>query len=284
MFGNDKLQLVTIAQAMQWAYQNIDRIDARMLLEYVLQVNHAFLLTHPDQVLSSTESECFYQLVIQRIEGMPVAYLTNERAFYDLVFNVTTAVLIPRPETELLVDLALAKIPINETCRVLDLGTGSGIIAVTIAKHRPRANVVAIDLSVDAVSIARINANKLGINNISIIQGDWFNGLIGEKFNLVVSNPPYIAVHDPHLEQGDLRFEPRIALTSDEDGLACIRDIIRAAPIHLHPGGWLLLEHGYNQAAACRQLLIDESFSNIFSQPDLAGIIRVSGGQYNCSP
>ena len=275
------MQPETITQALTSAYREIDRVDARLLLQHVLDVEHAFLLTHPDQVLTSQQTDDFSRLVRQRSDGIPVAYLIGRRDFYDLTFKVTEAVLIPRPETELLVELALKLIPDNQFCKILDLGTGSGAIAITIAKHRPQSQVTAIDLSSEAIAVSRWNAANLEVNNISLRTGNWFDELSGEKFDLIVSNPPYVAENDPHLQQGDLRFEPQMALSTGDNGLACIRHIIAAAPNYLVNDGWLLLEHGYDQAAACRRLFGDRDFSNICSYPDLAGIMRVSGGQLN---
>ncbi|MDP1786901.1 peptide chain release factor N(5)-glutamine methyltransferase [Nitrosomonas sp.] len=271
----------TITQALTSAYREIDRVDARLLLQHVLDVAHAFLLTHPNQVLTPQQTDEFSRLVRQRSEGMPVAYLIGRRDFYDLTFRVTEAVLIPRPETELLVELALKLIPDNQFCKILDLGTGSGAIAITIAKHRPQSQVTAIDLSSEAIAVSRWNAANLEVNNISLRTGNWFDELSGEKFDLIVSNPPYVAENDPHLQQGDLRFEPQMALSTGDKGLACVRHIIAAAPDYLVNDGWLLLEHGYDQAAECRRLFRDRDFSNICSYPDLAGIMRVSGGQLN---
>ncbi len=275
------MQLETILQALTSACRDIDRIDARLLLQHVLGVDHALLLTYPDRILTSQQISEFSCLVKQRIEGMPVAYLIGERDFYDLTFKVTEAVLIPRPETELLVELALKLIPDNQFCKILDLGTGSGAIAITIAKHCPQSQVTAVDLSSEAIAISRWNAANLEVNNISLRTGSWFDELFGEKFDLIVSNPPYVAENDPHLQQGDLRFEPQMALSTGDNGLACIRHIIATAPGYVVNNGWLLLEHGYDQAAECRRLFEDRDFSNICSYPDLAGIMRVSGGQLN---
>ena len=275
------MQPETITQALTSACREIDRVDARLLLQHVLDVEHAFLLTHPDQVLTSQQTDEFSRLVKQRSEGRPVAYLIGKRDFYDLTFKVTEAVLIPRPETELLVELALKLIPDNQFCRILDLGTGSGAIAITLAKHRPQSQVTAIDLSSNAIAVSRWNAANLEVNNIYLKTGNWFDELSGERFDLIVSNPPYVAENDLHLQQGDLRFEPQMALSTGDNGLACIRHIIAKAPDYLVNTGWLLLEHGYDQAAACRRLLGDRDFSNICSYPDLAGIMRVSGGQLN---
>ncbi len=273
------MQPETIIQALTSAYREIDRVDARLLLQHVLDVDHAFLLTYPDQVLTSQQTDEFSRLVRQRVDGIPVAYLIGRRDFYDLTFKVTEAVLIPRPETELLVELALKLIPDNQFCKILDLGTGSGAIAITLAKHRPQSQVAAIDLSSGAIAVSRWNAANLEVNNISLRTGNWFDELSGEKFDLIVSNPPYVAENDPHLRQGDLRFEPQMALSTGDNGLACIRHIIATAPDYLVNNGWLLLEHGYDQAAECRRLFGDRDFSNICSYPDLAGIMRVSGGQ-----
>ena len=275
------MQSETITQALTTACREIDRVDARLLLQHVLGVDHAFLLTYPDQVLTSQQTDKFSRLVKQRIDGIPVAYLIGKRDFYDLTFKVTEAVLIPRPETELLVELALKLIPDNQFCKILDLGTGSGAIAITIAKLRPQCKVTAVDLSSDAIAVSRWNAENLEVNNIYLKPGNWFDELSGERFDLIVSNPPYVAENDPHLQQGDLRFEPQMALSTGDNGLKCIRHIIAMAPDYLVNNGWLLLEHGYDQAAECRRLFGDKDFSNICSYPDLAGIMRVSGGQLN---
>jgi release factor glutamine methyltransferase len=274
-------QSYAITQALTAACRDIGKVDARLLLQHVLNVSHAFLLTHPDRILTSQQAEDFFRLVKRRIEGMPVAYLMGERAFYDLTFKVTDAVLIPRPETELLVEWALKLMPADRSCKILDLGTGSGAIAITIAKHRSQSQVTAVDLSADVIAISRWNAKNLGVSNIHFVTGNWFDELLGKRFDLIVSNPPYVAENDPHLQQGDLRFEPQVALSAGEKGLMCIEHIVSAAPRHLVNSGWLLLEHGYDQDAACRQLLAHMDFSNICSYPDLAGIMRVSGGQMN---
>ena len=269
---------MSIAQALHTAQSRIAPVDARLLLQHALGKSHAQLLTHPEQALTLAEEKLFLELVARRINGEPVAYLIGEREFYSLNFQVSPAVLIPRPETELLVDLALQRIPAGHPRKVLDLGTGSGAIAISIAKHRPLAHVSAVDVSDAAVAIAKANASQLDASNVQVVAGDWFNGLAGEKFDLIVSNPPYVADGDPHLGQGDLRFEPQSALAAGTDGLDCLRVIIAAAATHLLTGGWLLLEHGYDQAEACRKLLAAAGFGEVFSSPDLAGIPRVSGG------
>jgi len=270
---------VTIAQAFNDAKLYVSDIDARLLLQYVLQVSPVFLVTHSEDIINAERVKYFYSLLARRIHGEPIAYIVGQREFYDLTFNVTSAVLIPRPETEILVELALARIPMNREYTVLDLGTGSGAIALTLAKHRPLAKVIAVDLSAEALEIAQINAALLKVDNVRFILGDWFQGIVGQ-YNLIVSNPPYVAIGDPHLSQGDLRFEPQIALSAPDDGIAYLRALIAQAPQFLCAGGQLLLEHGYNQATQCRQLLAQAaSFINIFSYPDLAGILRVTGGQ-----
>ena len=272
------MQQITIRDALQQSSRDIDDIDARILLQHVLDVSHAHLIAHAEQALDSKQVQSFRLLMERRARGEPVAYLTGKQEFYSLVFTVTPAVLIPRPETELLVDLALGQIPLDLPWKILDLGTGSGAIALAIAKHRPLADIVAVDFSADALAVAKTNASELGVNNVRFIEADWFGDFNGERFNLIVSNPPYIAPGDPHLAQGDLRFEPHVALAAEGEGLNCIRSIIAAAPAHLAAGGALLLEHGYDQAEACRQLLSEAGFVRTFSRPDLAGILRVSGG------
>lgn len=273
----------SIVQVLQRASLKIDRTDARILLQHILNVNHAFLLTHSNHILSSALEKSYSQLVARRVQGEPIAYLIGECDFYDITFKVTPDVLIPRPETELLVELAIMRVSSKSNCRILDLGTGCGAIGVTIAKHCPQASVIAVDLSSAAVSLARKNAVDNNVKNVCFAVGNWFSELSGQKFDLIASNPPYIAENDPHLYQGDLRFEPKIALTTESDGLACIRDIVATACDYLKVGGWLMLEHGYDQAVACRQLLEAAGFSEIFSCPDLAGIMRVSGGQFSLS-
>lgn len=270
---------LTITQAIKDACRAIDVVDARLLLQYVLDAEHAFLLTHPHYLLTEQQIQFYLQLLQRRIEGVPVAYLIGERDFYDLTFKVNEAVLIPRPETELLVELALDIILPDQSCRILDLGTGSGAIALTLAKHRPLTQIVAVDVSPAALAICQENARLLRVDNVHCVTGSWFDELSKERFDLIVSNPPYVAYGDPHLHQGDLRFEPQVALAAEENGLACIQHIIATAPHYLTSLGWLLLEHGYNQAEACRELLQQADFSNICSHPDLAGIMRVSGGQ-----
>lgn len=254
------------------------RIEVQCLLQQALNVPRAYLLAHPERSLSEPEQVHYEQLLQRRLRGEPVAYILGEREFFGLTLNVTPAVLIPRPETELLVELALQRIPPHDTRRMLDLGTGSGAIALAVAHSRPEANCWASDASPQALMLARANAERLGIGNVTFIQSDWYAALDAQHFDLILSNPPYIASGDAHLQQGDLRFEPMSALISGSDGLQDIRRIITDAPAHLLPGGWLLLEHGYDQATQVRGLLGVAGFDEIFSAVDLADIERVSGG------
>ncbi|SEL55833.1 peptide chain release factor N(5)-glutamine methyltransferase [Nitrosovibrio tenuis] len=272
------MRQITVLEAVHQARRTIGDIDARMLLQHVLDMSHAVLIAHSDRELLPEQAQYFVQLAQRRAHGEPVAYLTGKREFYSLDFKVSPAVLIPRPETELLVDLALERSPVDCLLKILDLGTGSGAIALTIAKYRPLASVTAVDASNDAVAIAKSNAKQLGVSNVNIIRSNWFDRLVGERFDLIVSNPPYVAGADPHLAQGDLRFEPSMALTDSGDGLSCLRTIIAAAPAHLETGGTLLVEHGYDQAQTCRLLLEEAGFGAIICRPDLAGIARISGG------
>jgi release factor glutamine methyltransferase len=253
------------------------RIEVQILLQTVLQVNRAYLLTHPEQQLDTEQRARYATLFERRSSGEPLAYLLGEREFYGLTFRVTPATLIPRADTELLVELALQRIP--QRGRVLDLGTGSGAIALSIAHARPDIEVTAVDASPEALDVARENARRLNIGNVRLLQSDWFAALAGERFDLIVSNPPYIAEGDAHLAQGDLRFEPRTALASGADGLDDIRRIVADAKEHLDAGGWLLFEHGYDQAGRVRELLATAGYAGVFSARDLAGIERVSGGR-----
>ena len=223
--------------------------------------------------------EHFSQLLARRQAGEPVAYMTGTQGFWTLDLEVSTATLIPRPETELLVELALARIPVDAASRMADLGTGSGAIALAIARERPRATVVATDASEAALAVARGNALRNRIGNIEFRHGDWFAPLAGESFDLIASNPPYIAEGDPHLDEGDLRFEPPSALSSGADGLDAIRRIVRDAPAHLHADGWLLLEHGWEQGAAVCALLVEAGFAAVETARDLEGRDRVTFGR-----
>ncbi|TCV84155.1 peptide chain release factor N(5)-glutamine methyltransferase [Sulfurirhabdus autotrophica] len=267
-----------LAQALQ--LEKIEaRIEAQALLSHTLGVSKAYLIAHRDEPLNPLQENQFQTLVAQRLKGEPIAYILGEREFYSLPFKVTPAVLIPRPETELLVELALAHIPQNTPLRILDLGTGSGAVAITLAKHRPLASVTAIDQSLEALNVARDNAARLATTNITFLQSDWYQSVKHQIFDIIVSNPPYIAKNDIHLRQGDLRFEPISALASGIDGLTDIHTIVNGAKTHLSPGGWLLFEHGYDQAEACKALLDLHGFIHAESVNDLAKIPRVTLGK-----
>jgi release factor glutamine methyltransferase len=255
------------------------RIEVQCLLQAVLQVNRAYLLTHPERMLSDDESARYSELLTRRQKGEPIAYLLGVREFFGLNFKVTSATLIPRPDTELLVELALQQIPTRGLFRVLDMGSGSGAIALSIAHARPDADVVAVDASAAALAVASENALRLQTNNVRLLHSDWFAALADERFDLIVSNPPYIEADDVHLGQGDVRFEPLSALASGADGLDDIRRILVSAKDHLNTGGWLMFEHGYDQAARVRQLMQQAGFADVGSERDLSGIERVTRGR-----
>lgn len=242
----------------------------------MLERPRAWLYAWPEHVPTPAQAEAFERLVHARESGTPVAYLLGRRAFWSLDLAVTPAVLIPRPETELLVELALDRLPQDVACAVADLGTGSGAIALAVAHERPLARVCATDLSADALAVARANARSLGLDNVEFAQGVWCEPLGGTRFDLIVSNPPYIATDDPHLGRGDLRHEPLSALASGVDGLDAIRAIIATTPAHLSPGGWLLIEHGWEQAPQVRELLERQGWRGAASMRDLAGHERVT--------
>lgn len=268
-----------IASALRAGEARLDRADVRVLLCHVLRCETAHLITHPEASLTPAQQGEFGALVERRLAGEPVAYLTAEREFFGHRFRVSGAVLIPRPETELVVELALERLPPDRAASVLDLGTGSGCIAISIALARPRTRVHAVDLSSDALEVARENARILGVRNVTLQQSNWFAAVGGARFDIIVANPPYVAAGDPHLGRGDLRFEPSLALEGGGDGLAAIRDIVDAAPDFLEPGGWLFLEHGYDQAERVATLMRARGFGSVVSSPDLAGIYRVTGGR-----
>lgn len=269
----------TIAGLLAQARRRIDPADADLLLAHALGRSRTWLLAHGDDGITAAEAARFTALVERRAAGEPVAYLTGSRGFWTLDLAVTPATLVPRPETELLVELALERIPADAQARVADLGTGSGAIALAIAKERPRARVLATDAREAALEVARGNARRNRIGNVEFRHGDWLAPLHGERFDLIASNPPYIALGDPHLDEGDLRFEPPSALSSGSDGLDAIRAIARAAPAHLRAGGWLLLEHGREQGGAVRALLHEAGFAEVATERDLEGRDRVTLGR-----
>lgn len=276
----------TLGGALAAARGRIDRLDARLLLEYASGCTHADLLARPETPLIEPVWAQFVEWLERRAAGEPLAYLVGEAEFRGRVFQVTPEVLIPRPETEVLIDLTVDRLKSQKTDkaapRLVDLGTGSGIVAVSLALECPEAKVLAVDVSPGALAVARNNAGRLGAR-VEFCLGSWCAPLAGETFDLIVSNPPYVAEGDPHLERDGLPHEPRLALTdrvAGGDGLACIRAIVEAAPAHLRAGGWLLFEHGYDQGEASRNLLRAAGFQGAFTQTDLAGTDRVSGGQW----
>lgn len=256
------------------AAAGIDRREARLLLAEACGVSSANIVAHPERELAPREAQRFADHAARRRAGEPIAYILGRREFYGLMLAVSPAVLIPRPETELLVDRALALRPRT----VLDLGTGCGAVALAIKRARPAARIVAVDASRAALEIARRNAALHGLE-IEFHEGVWFDPVAGERFDLVVANPPYVAQGDPHLGEGDLPFEPARALVAGPDGLDAIRCIAAHAGAHLRPRGWLLLEHGLGQDAAVRDLLAAHGFESLTTWPDLAGIARVTGGR-----
>jgi release factor glutamine methyltransferase len=254
-------------------------LDAEVLVMQVTGLNRAALITGADKPLSNPHQLQLDELLKRRLTGEPVAYLTGQREFWSLELAVSPDVLIPRPETELLVEQALVRIPVEAAWTVADLGTGSGAVALAIASERPRCHVFATDTSVTALSVARANADRLRITNVEFRLGDWLAPLAGETVDVIVSNPPYVAENDPHLASGDVRFEPRCALVSGHDGFDAIRRIVPAATSQLRPGGWLILEHGYHQAAGVATLYQRNDFDEILLNLDLAGNARVTAGR-----
>jgi len=274
---------LAIGDALRVATADIGRVDARVLLAHVLKRPVSYLIAHPEQTLDDAQTDQWHALVQRRKHGEPVAYLVGEREFYGHVFRVDDRVLIPRPETELIIDLARAEYPVGPR-RVLDLGTGSGALAVSLALEWPDAEVWAVDASAGALAVAQDNATRLGAT-VTFVASSWFDGVAGAApFDLIVSNPPYVRAGDPHLSQGDVRFEPPSALAAGADGLDDIRRIIEGAPGFMCPQGLILFEHGYDQAADVRRLLVTAGFSGVRSWCDIAGIERVTGGQLDATP
>ena len=261
------------------AGSRVDPADAALLLAHALGRSHAWLYTHGDDDMDAAAAQRFAALLDRRAAGEPVAYLLGTRGFWRFELAVTADTLIPRPETELLVELALQRLPEHSPARAADLGTGSGAIALAIAGERPEVRVVATDASEPALAVARGNAAELGIGNVEFRHGDWLAPLAGEPFDLIASNPPYIADGDAHLARGDLRFEPRGALASGTDGLDAIRRIAADAPAHLGDGGWLLVEHGWEQGAAVRALFESAGFVDVATERDLEQRDRVTLGR-----
>lgn len=286
----------TRATALRWASGVIDRLDARLLLQFVCACRHSDLIAHAHAALSPTEAAQFAALVQRRAAGEPCAYLLESAEFFGLSLKVSPATLIPRPETEELVSLVLEKVAAllaassaaalntpKPSLRILDLGTGSGAIPIALAKQAERIGLnlqlTAVDFSPAALAIAADNAAQHGVT-MRWLESDWYQAVAGERFDVIVSNPPYIAADDPHLALNGLPFEPATALTDGGDGMACLRQIIANAAMHLQPHGWLLLEHGHEQGTLCRNLLSVAGFKGVFSRHDLSHNERFSGGQW----
>ncbi len=271
----------------RWLQQAIARLhesesprrDAEILLEFVTGKGRTFILAFGETELTPPQLQQAEALLARRACGEPVAHLVGEREFWSLPLLVSPVTLIPRPDTECLVEQALARMP-AAPCAVLDLGTGTGAIALAIASERPDCEITALDLIPEAVALARNNADRLGITNVRVLQSHWFSALNTERFSLIVSNPPYIDRDDPHLAQGDVRFEPLSALVADNAGLADIRTLTETAGRFLKPGGWLLLEHGWQQARQVQQLFVAAGFSEVQTCQDYGGNDRLTLGRY----
>ncbi|WP_426209471.1 peptide chain release factor N(5)-glutamine methyltransferase [Pseudomonas sp. TWR2-1-1] len=257
------------------------RLDAELLLAAALGKSRSYLHTWPEKIVSSESALTFAEYLLRRRAGEPVAYILGQQGFWKLDLEVAPHTLIPRPDTELLVETALDLLPASPA-RVLDLGTGSGAIALALASERPAWHITAVDRVLEAVALAERNRQRLQLDNVHVLTSHWFSALDGQRFDLIISNPPYIAAGDVHLGQGDVRFEPESALVAGVDGLDDIREIIQAAPQHLNAGGQLMLEHGYDQAAAVRQLLLDAGFEQVESRKDLGTHERITLGRLPC--
>lgn len=276
--------MATIAQLLTAQHRLVKHsdsaaLDTALLLSHCLQRSTTYLRTWPETEVDREVQQAFEALMARREQGEPIAYLIGERGFWTLDLEVSPATLIPRPETELLVEQVLLKLADCRQAAVLDLGTGTGAIALALASEQPHWQLTACDVQPDAVQLAERNRQALALSNVSVLNSDWFASIGDARFDCIVSNPPYIDADDGHLSQGDVRFEPRSALVAKNCGLADIEKIISGSDNYLLAGGWLLLEHGYNQAEAVRQLLRQAGFQCVFTERDLADLERVSGGQ-----
>ena len=276
------MQIVDVVKLAQQQLVESDsaRLDSEILLCSVLKCERTHLYTHPEQSLSSKEIKSFDELVTLRAEGHPIAHLIQKKEFWSLELKVTTDTLIPRPETEVLVEAALNCIPKKSPCYVLELGTGTGAISIAIASDRQLANITATDIKESALQVAQLNAKSHQLNNITFEKANWFDIKSISTYDLIVSNPPYISIDDPYLRQGDVRFEPESALVSGKEGLDDLYIIIAGAIKHLNTNGWLLLEHGFQQGKAIRHLLEENNFSSISTLKDYSNLDRVSIGQW----
>ena len=268
----------TVAQALSAARaRGLDRLDTHMLLTHLMQKSRSWLLANDDAVLNEEQQQLMHSLIERRASGEPVAYLLGQKEFYGLTLRVSSAVLVPRPDTETLVDWALELMRgFSAPASVLDMGTGSGAIALALKHNLPSARVTALDASAGALEVAMHNATQLQLD-VQFLQSDWWERVTGQRFNLIVSNPPYVSGDDEHLVA--LQHEPQMALTPGGDGLGALRHIAAGAPAHLNSGGWLLLEHGHNQAPAVTAMLVEQGFGLVTTRHDLAGIPRCTGGR-----
>ncbi|MCC5792340.1 MAG: peptide chain release factor N(5)-glutamine methyltransferase [Legionellaceae bacterium] len=278
-----KLKTVLAEAARTLSNSASPRLDAQLLLMHILAKPRSWLIAHDDDSVSEAQCDAFLALIAQRAQGIPLAYLTGHKEFWSLSLKVNAHTLIPRPETERLVELTLETLAGRTHCQLLELGCGSGAISIALAHERPDWQITAVDYSAPALALAQENVQRCGIQNIRLLQSDWFSQLTKtETFDAIISNPPYIAEGDPHLNREDIRHEPLIALVGGADGLEAIRHIIAHSPHYLKAQGWLLLEHGYDQRLAVHQLL-QPHFGQIQCWRDLAGVDRVSMGQLHSS-
>lgn len=273
----DYQQWLSLAAA-RFSQSDSPKRDAEILLSFVTARARTYVLAFGETELAADQLQVLDQLATRREQGEPIAYLVGEREFWSLPLSVSSATLIPRPDTECLVEQALALLPVTP-CRILDLGTGTGAIALALASERPDCAVVGVDIQADAVALACHNAEKLAIENVCFLQSSWFDTVSG-RFALIASNPPYIDANDPHLNEGDVRFEPHSALVAPAEGIASLDEIIRRAPAYLEAGGWLLLEHGWQQADAVQKLLNTAGFSAVMTHKDYGNNDRVTVGQW----
>lgn len=275
---------MNIQQALLHAKQSLEKssptatLDAQVLLSHILQCDTAYLFTWPEKDLDERQQAAYRQLVEKRLQGSPVAHLTGQREFWSLSFDVDDSTLIPRPETETLVEYILQHFSNDRALNMLDAGTGTGAIAIAIASERPGWQIVACDISEQALKLAGSNCDKHHTNNVSLLRSNWFENLSKHEFDIIVSNPPYIASDDPHLQQGDVRFEPQSALTAGETGMDDIELLCCEAKKHLKNNGWLIVEHGYNQQQPVAECFSKNGYTDIEQHRDLAGHIRMTAG------
>jgi len=273
------MSVISLKAFLETRKNNIPRLEAEILLAHVLKKPRSYLYSHPEKILSSQQLQLIKHYLQRRIDGEPIAYILGEKEFWSLSLEVNKHTLIPRPDTELLVEQVLKIIPANMKKTIVDLGTGSGAVALALARECPNCLIVATDLSAEALQIAKRNAKRLGLNNIEFYQGEWCAALPPTLYDIILSNPPYIPENDPHLLQGDLRFEPQQALVAGKDGLNALRSIVPQAKNFLQAGGYLFFEHGYDQGEAVRKLLLQHEFTDIVTAKDWAGHDRVTFGK-----